>query len=88
MVESFKAVYENGILRPLAPLDLKEQELVSLAVVRAPTGRDLGHKEDQDDSVQHRNLLVAFVEKMEATNEESPPDGFTNRDHDRLIYGQ
>jgi hypothetical protein len=33
-------------------------------------------------------LLVAFVEKMEATNDESASDGFTNRDHDRLIYGQ
>jgi predicted DNA-binding antitoxin AbrB/MazE fold protein len=30
------AVYENGVLRPLQPLDLKEHERVVVSVVKAP----------------------------------------------------
>ena len=31
----FPAIFESGILRPLAPLDLKEHEQVDIAIVRA-----------------------------------------------------
>ncbi len=32
MVQRLEAVYENGVLRPLAPLNLRESERVQLAV--------------------------------------------------------
>ncbi len=32
------AVYENGVLRPLQPLDLKEHEHVVVSVVKAVSG--------------------------------------------------
>jgi predicted DNA-binding antitoxin AbrB/MazE fold protein len=32
MTRNLQAVYENGILRPLEPLDLREQQLVTLAI--------------------------------------------------------
>lgn len=34
MIQHIKAIYENGILRPLSPLDLGDAEIVSLAVER------------------------------------------------------
>lgn len=44
MPRNIEAVYENGVLKPLAPLDLKEHERVNLTVeekkntVRATSG--------------------------------------------------
>lgn len=39
------AIYEAGKLRPLAPLDLNEQERVEVAVIRAPSA-----DEESDES--------------------------------------
>ncbi len=39
------AIFESGILRPLAPLDLEEQEQVDIAVVRAAA-----NSEESEDS--------------------------------------
>ncbi len=86
MSPSFQAVYENGVLRPLQPLDLKEHELVSLTVVSATTNGSAPTAEHEEIQRQ-RDLLLRFVSKMEAIPDEIAPDGFTNRDHDRVIYG-
>ncbi len=32
MTKNLQAVYENGVLRPLEPLDLREQQLVNVTV--------------------------------------------------------
>ena len=32
MTQHVNAIYEKGVLKPLEPLDLKDQELVSLAI--------------------------------------------------------
>jgi len=32
MARNVQAVYENGVLRPLKPLDLREQQLVTVAI--------------------------------------------------------
>ncbi len=34
MIQHIQAIYEAGVLKPLEPLDLKERDLVSLAVER------------------------------------------------------
>jgi len=33
MTSNFQAVYEGGVLRPLEPLDLREQQLVNLTMI-------------------------------------------------------
>jgi predicted DNA-binding antitoxin AbrB/MazE fold protein len=87
MVQSFQAVYENGVLRPLHPLDLKEHELVSLAVVAACDNGSTLPTAEQQQAQRQRDSLLRFIAKMEAIPDKSAADGFTNRDHDRLIYG-
>jgi predicted DNA-binding antitoxin AbrB/MazE fold protein len=38
MIRNLQAIYENGVLRPLQPLDLREQQLVMLSISdEAPT---------------------------------------------------
>ncbi len=40
MIQNIQAIYENGILRPLQPLDLPENEIVEIDV-RDISGKDL-----------------------------------------------
>ena len=55
------AVYENGVLRPLQPLDLKEHEHVLVSVLKtAPTpGRS--------------SLAVEYVEKIKREQRDAEP---------------
>ena len=87
MDSSFHAIYEHGLLRPLEPLELQEDEVVSLAFVRGEENGDGVPPVDQERAIRQREILLAFVEKMESIPDDNPQDGFSNRDHDRLIYG-
>lgn len=77
------AIYEGGVLRPLVPLKLKEQEVVSLAI-STPAERDPSHSE----VARQRSILAAYLAKVESEPDDTPQDGLSNRDHDKLIYGQ
>ena len=46
------AVYENGVLRPLQPLDLKEHEQVVVSVVKA------------DSASKGPRLAVEYIERL------------------------
>jgi predicted DNA-binding antitoxin AbrB/MazE fold protein len=77
------AIYENGVLRPLVPLDLQEHEVVSLSIYSAA---DKGAPEA--DAARQRSVLAAYVAKVESRPDDTPQDSLTNRDHDLLIYGK
>jgi predicted DNA-binding antitoxin AbrB/MazE fold protein len=51
MTETVKAVYENGVLRPLRPLKLRERQTVRLQIVQEVT--------DSEDEVALRMLIEA-----------------------------
>jgi predicted DNA-binding antitoxin AbrB/MazE fold protein len=51
------AVYDNGVLRPLQPLDLKEHEHVLVSVVQAAQGRS--------------NLAVEYIESVQRELQET-----------------
>jgi len=56
------AVYENGVLRPLQPLDLKEHEHVVVNVVKATTSS--------------RSMLdVKYIEKVKREQDSKPAPG-------------
>jgi predicted DNA-binding antitoxin AbrB/MazE fold protein len=85
-----EAIYEGGILRPLTPLDLKEHEVVSLSISTAGE-KDMPDSESarqRSESARQRSVLLAHVAKVESRPDDTPQDGFSNRDHDRLIYGK
>ena len=54
------AVYENGVLRPLQPLDLKEHEQVVLSVVKAE-GESKGPR-----------LAVEYIERLKTELGDDP----------------
>jgi predicted DNA-binding antitoxin AbrB/MazE fold protein len=75
------AIYEGGILRPLVPLNLNEKEVVSLHI---STTEEVSA---QTEAEKQRDILSAFVAKMESLPDRTPQDGLSNRDHDKIIYG-
>ena len=52
MVQQVEAIYENGVLRPLQPLQLKESERVHLSVSVEPL-------DPADDLIDHRMVEYA-----------------------------
>ena len=54
------AVYENGVLRPLQPLDLREHEHVLVSVVKAEV---LGRS----------NLAIEYIEKIKREQQDAEP---------------
>lgn len=64
MSEHIQAIYENGILRPLAPLDLPENSIVEIDV------RDVnGEKEKESTKAQK---IMAFDEWMNSLDPNTP----------------
>src|SRR5258708_5416049 len=41
MIQQVEAVYENGVLRPLGPVELSESQRVKLTIVGPETGHEL-----------------------------------------------
>ncbi len=62
------AVFESGMLRPLAPLDLNEHEQVDIAIVRAATAVEESDESyvpiiaaDADATVTHEQVQQALA---------------------------
>jgi predicted DNA-binding antitoxin AbrB/MazE fold protein len=77
------AIFEAGVLRPLTPLSLREKEVVSLAISTSS-----GTTAPKEQAARQREVVAAYLAKVESRTDETPQDGMSNRDHDRLIYGQ
>ena len=56
-----EAVYENGVLRPLEPLNLAEHQHVTVTVAESATSADLTH------------LDLTFIEKLRKDLQTAPP---------------
>jgi predicted DNA-binding antitoxin AbrB/MazE fold protein len=54
------AVYENGVLRPLQPLDLREHELVVVSVTKTPP------------APSRSSLAVEYIDKIKQEAEAAP----------------
>jgi predicted DNA-binding antitoxin AbrB/MazE fold protein len=54
-------VYENGVLRPLQPLDLKEHEHVLVSIIKATTAQD------------QSSLAIDYIEKIKGDLQGAEP---------------
>lgn len=61
MTQNIQAIYENGVLRPLQPLDLPENKIVEIDV------RDVSENETEKE-----NWLKEFDEWMESLDPNTP----------------
>jgi predicted DNA-binding antitoxin AbrB/MazE fold protein len=75
MTKQIEAVYENGVLRPVHPINIPEGEHLKLIVIThraAPT---------------NGNAATSLAE-IAALPIEGDSDTFSGRDHDTLLYPQ
>ena len=86
MSRTIPAVFDSGVFRPLAPVDLAQGTPVEVQVPATASDEPLTPKESEIGATAVNGWLD-FVERMESLPDDSPKDGLSNRDHDRIIYG-
>lgn len=81
MSQSIPAIFDSGVFKPLVPVDLAEG-------TRVEVGLPASQLQQDERGVYPPEAMRAFLDRMESMPDDSPNDGFSNRDHDRLIYGE
>jgi predicted DNA-binding antitoxin AbrB/MazE fold protein len=74
MSNSVRAVYENGVFRPLKPVALPEGAEVHVVI--------------SDQSDKDGAAAAAILAEIAALPVEGDGDPFTSRDHDQVLYGE
>jgi predicted DNA-binding antitoxin AbrB/MazE fold protein len=83
MTHEFRAIFEHGILRPLDPISLAENDVVTVVVQANGSANEHSAVEVTQ---QKKNLMAALTEANRLPLE-SPNDGFSGADHDQVLYG-
>lgn len=73
MTKEIEAVYEQGLIRPLQPLELPEGARLDLIVIT--------HEEDK-----HNGTAARILAEIAALPLEGSSDDFAVRDHDSILY--
>jgi predicted DNA-binding antitoxin AbrB/MazE fold protein len=81
MTQLVQAIYENGVFRPLDPVQVAEHEQVSL-VIESPS-----QAPDAAVVAQQRDALRKLRAEMDALPSGAPADGLGGADHDGILYG-
>ena len=84
MSQSFEAIFENGILRPLTPLRLPESARVSGKLDESPA---IATPAESFDLKKQQAALDEMFREIDALPQAPCNDGLSNRDHDQILYG-
>ena len=87
MDQEFYAIFENGILRPLTPLNLPEAAEVSVTV---HAGLTSAHDDSKPSAValeRQQAALDAMFRVVDQLPQKKLNDGLSGRDHDQILYG-
>jgi predicted DNA-binding antitoxin AbrB/MazE fold protein len=87
MSQEFQAIYENGVLRPITPLNLPESAEVA-GTLRETNG--IGREFAKPDTAalqRQQAALNAMFSEIDKLPQASSSDGLSGRDHDKILYG-
>jgi predicted DNA-binding antitoxin AbrB/MazE fold protein len=84
MSQEIRAIYENGLFRPLDPVSLTDHDVVSLIVNPALKSNSTTERESLE---LQRQALCEALDEADRLPLESPDDGFSGADHDLILYG-
>ena len=83
MSQEIRAIFENGLFRPLDPISLGEQAIVVLTVEQpSPSASDASAT-----LLGQRAALREMFDEAASLELEAPDDGFSGADHDLILYG-
>jgi predicted DNA-binding antitoxin AbrB/MazE fold protein len=82
MTRTISAIFDAGVFRPLEPVGLADGTQVELQLEVSAPGIPNEVNEETKKAWQQ------YIQRMEAMPDNSPQDGLTNREHDRIIYGE
>jgi predicted DNA-binding antitoxin AbrB/MazE fold protein len=88
MAETITAIYEKGVLRPLQPLNLREQQRVRIQVV-ADESTDPNRTSDDIQALIQRLIARGWMQP-DADRDSPPPDPVSEQERRRLadLMGQ
>jgi len=88
MTQFIQAIYEQGVFRPLEPVELAEHAQVSLVVSQDGSRDTLTPMSGDCALIQRQQASLAKLRsEMEALPPGAPQDGLGGADHDLILYG-
>ena len=89
MNRTIPAIFDAGVFRPLTPVDLAQGTPVEVQVSKLASVEPAANsfRQKLENGEPAKGGWLEYVERMEALPDDSPNDGLSNRDHDRIIYG-
>jgi predicted DNA-binding antitoxin AbrB/MazE fold protein len=87
MSRTIPAIYDAGVFRPLQPVDLAEGTQVEVQVPTVPPGASAAEL-SPEELARQQAAIEQFLAEIEALPPEGPDDGFSGRDHDKILYGK
>ncbi len=86
MSQQFHAIYENGVLRPLTPLQLPDSAEV-VGTVEEKNGVGERVAPTPAELRQQQIALDEMFRQVETLPQIPRNDGLSGRDHDKILYG-
>jgi predicted DNA-binding antitoxin AbrB/MazE fold protein len=87
MNRTIPAIFDAGVFRPLQPVDLAQGTPVEVQVPAATS--QTGHDElSPEELTRQRAAIESMLAEIESLPIEEPADGFSGRDHDKILYGK
>jgi predicted DNA-binding antitoxin AbrB/MazE fold protein len=86
MNQNIPAVFADGVFRPLAPVDLAEGTQVEVQVLQTVNAASAELSPEQ--LALQRAAIEEMLAEIESLPIEEPDDGFSGRDHDKILYGR
>lgn len=82
-----RAVFDSGVFRPLEPVELAEGTQVQVQVQVPHTSGESSDELSPEELARQQTAIREFIAEMEALPPQGPDDGFSGRDHDKILYG-
>jgi predicted DNA-binding antitoxin AbrB/MazE fold protein len=86
MSRTIPAIFDAGVFRPLEPVELAEGTHV-VVQVSAAAPEALKEELSPEYLARQQAAIAEFLAEIESLPDEGPDDGFSGRDHDKILYG-
>lgn len=87
MTRTIAAIFDSGVFRPLQPVDLAQGTPVEVQLPLVPDAESRSELSPPELACQQQAIdeMLAEIDRLPI---QEPDDGFSGRDHDKILYGQ